>query len=151
MSRQAPATRAGDAARRDQQPPSAARPQSTAEWATLGLSVAIVLAVVALVTYQYLTGGGETPVVNARPLLEDARRQGDRYYLPVAVANSGDLTAQDVRVQVALAPRDGAAPETAEFTLAYLAGGATKTGTVTFRGDPAQGEVRIESVSFVEP
>lgn len=146
-----------DGARGDRRAPGADRPreesqgQSAAEWITLAFSLAIVLAVVALVTYQYLSGSGESPMVSAEPRLDTAQRQGERYYLQVAVSNGGDLTAQDVRVEITLTPQGGGESETAEFTLPFLAGGATESAAVTFRADPTQGDLRITSISFIEP
>lgn len=132
--------------------PDAGQNQSTAEWVTLGLSVAVVLLLVALISYQHLTGSGEEPIVRAEPRLTGLRHDNGWYYLEVAVTNRGDLTAQEVRVQVTLAPRQaGGEPETGEFVVQFLAGGATKSGIIAFRNDPSQGEVTIESISFIVP
>jgi uncharacterized protein (TIGR02588 family) len=123
------------------------RGRSAAEWTTLAVSIAIILGLLALVTYVSMTGGDEPPIVEARPLSAEMRHEGESYYLPVAVTNRGGHTAAEVVVQAELAGRDGSS-QASEFTLDFLAGGETREGTVVFATDPLAGELTLGVASF---
>jgi len=123
------------------------RERTAAEKITLAISVFLILGLVALVTYVSITGGGEPPVVEARPLPDEIRHEGESFFLPVAVTNRGGQTAEEVMIQAELAGSDGS-PESAEFTLDFLAGGETREGTVVFASDPATGELTVDVASF---
>jgi len=123
------------------------RGRTVAEWTTLAISIALILGLVALVTYVSLTGGSNPPIVEARPLDAEVRHEGESYYLPVEVTNRGGRTAEEVLIQAELVGGDGA-PETAELTIDFLAGGETAEGTVVFTADPLSGELTIGVASF---
>ena len=126
------------------------RARSVAERITLAISIILILGLLALVTYVSMTGGSEPPIVEARPLLGEIRREGDSYFLPVAVTNREGRTAEEVLIQAELVSSDGSSEET-EFTLDFLAGGETREGTVVFATDPAAGELTIDVASFQQP
>jgi len=126
------------------------RERTAAEKITLAVSIFLILGLVALVTYVSLTGGGEPPVVEARPLPDEIRHEGESYFLPVAVTNGGGQTAAEVMIQAELAGSDGSA-ETSEFTLDFLAGGETREGTAVFASDPAAGQLTVDVASFQAP
>ena len=123
------------------------RARSGAEWTTLGISISIILTLLALVTYVSIGGGDAPPIVEARPLDQEIRHEGESYYLPVAVTNRGGRTAEEVVVQAELAGNDGSS-EASEFTLDFLAGGEMREGTVVFATDPSAGELTIDIASF---
>ena len=126
------------------------RERTAAERITLAISIMLIAGLVALVTYVSVTGGGEPPIVEARPLPDEVRLEGESYFLPVAVTNRGGQTAEEVMVQAELAGSDGSA-ETSEFTLDFLAGGETREGTAVFASDPAAGELTVDVASFQTP
>jgi uncharacterized protein (TIGR02588 family) len=123
------------------------RGRSAAEWTTLAVSIVLILGLLALVTYVYIGGGNEPPIVEARPLLDEIRHEGESYYLPVEVTNRGGRTAEEVLIMAELAGSDGSA-EQSEFTLDFLAGGETREGTAVFATDPSAGELTIDVASF---
>ncbi len=123
------------------------RGRSAAEWTTLAISIILILGLLALVTYVSMTGGNEPPIVEARPLDQEIRHEGESYYLPVAVTNRGGHTAEEVVIQAELTGSDGSAEES-EFTLDFLAGGETREGTVIFTTDPSTGELTVDVASF---
>ncbi|MDP9371387.1 MAG: hypothetical protein M3Q65_02800 [Chloroflexota bacterium] len=126
----------------------------TAEWVTLGISVAILLLLVGLTTWLLLAGGQRPPTIEVRPHPEAVRRDGGAYYLPVTIANRGDQAAEEIHIQLLLAPHgsaDGGGRETVEFVIEVLAGGATEEVTAVFRTDPARGDVTVDGISFREP
>ena len=123
------------------------RPPSTAERITLAAGVALILGLIAIVTYFTLVAGGGPPQIEATPLIADDRGEDGPYYLPVAIANRGGQTAKDVLVLITLETGDEA-PETAELTVDFLAGGETVERTAVFSADPADGELSIDIASF---
>ncbi len=123
------------------------RERSAAERTTLAISIILILGLLALVTYVSITGGNEPPIIEARPLDQEMRQEGESYYLPVAVTNQGGRTAEEVVIQAELAGSDGSA-EASEFTLDFLAGGETREGTAVFATDPLTGELTIDVASF---
>ncbi len=123
------------------------RGRSAAEWTTLAISIILILGLLALVTYVSITGGNQPPIVEARPLDQEIRHEGESYYLPVSVTNRGGRTAQEVVIQAELAGSDGSS-EASEFTLDFLAGGETREGTAVFATDPLAGELTIDVASF---
>ena len=126
------------------------RERTAAEKITLAVSVALIVGLVALVTYVTVTGGGEPPIVEATSLPDEIRHEGESYFLPVAVTNRGGLTALEVTVQAELAGSDGST-ESSEFTLDFLAGGETREGTAVFTSDPAAGQLTVGVASFQVP
>jgi uncharacterized protein (TIGR02588 family) len=131
-------------------PDRAASPRTSAEWVTLGVSVAIVLAVVGALTWLYLTGASGAPVIEVEPLMADIRQERDAWYLPVVVRNSGGDTAEDVRVTLSLTTAEGDTEE-AELTVAFLAGQSSARGVVAFRSDPSQGDLSVDVISYLQP
>lgn len=124
--------------------------RSAAEWTSFGISLAIVLALVGLVGYLQFSRGSRPPTIDVAPRLDRVRQIGDVYYVPIDVANGGDLTAQDVRIVLAHAS-DGDRVQSSELRFEYLAGGETARGTVSFRQDPSRGSVGVDTLSFLEP
>ena len=123
------------------------RARSGAEWTTLGISISIILTLLALVTYVSIGGGDAPPIVEARPLDQEIRHEGESYYVSVSVTNRGGRTAEEVVIQAELAGSDGSS-EASEFTLDFLAGGETREGTAVFATDPLAGELTIDVASF---
>lgn len=82
--------------------------------------------------------------------MDDVRHDAESYYLPVAVTNRGDRTAENVQVQAELDTGSGS-PVTSEFTIAFLVGGEQVHGTFIFDDDPTKGELTVQATSYQEP
>jgi uncharacterized protein (TIGR02588 family) len=121
--------------------------RSVAEWTTLVIGAVLILALVGLVTYLYVSGENRPPVVEATPLAQEIRREEGAYYVPIEVTNQGGETAEDVVIQAELSTGEGA-PEVTEFAIDFLAGGETAEGTVVFSTDPSAGELTVGVASF---
>src|SRR5690625_5033675 len=109
--------------------------RTPAEWASLIISSSIVLALVVVLVYLYVAEGTNEPYFDVQPQLNELTRHGDEYYLPVTVENLGGETAEDVRVLIMLKDPIGE-DEMSEFSIDFLAAGATSDGVAVFRGDP---------------
>jgi uncharacterized protein (TIGR02588 family) len=126
------------------------RGRSVAEWVTLGISIAIIAAMVAVISFLYLDGADDPPTIATEPQLDQLRREDDGFYLPVKVTNRGDHTVENLVVQASLDTGDGQ-PHTAEFSLNFVAGGETVRGTFVFGEDPTGGDLTIGAASYTEP
>ncbi len=122
-------------------------PRTAAEWVSLALSAAIVLALAAAVGYLYLARGDRPPEIVVTPQVQSAARHGDGFAVPVTLVNRGDQAAIDVSVRLELTLPDGRAVH-AETRADVLAGGATSHHTAVFREDPRLGRVTVTSVTF---
>lgn len=123
--------------------------RTTAEWVSLFISVAIVLALVGGLVYQIFAGGNRPPTIEVKPLMEEIRQEGDSYYLSLDITNSGDRTAENVEVMLSLDSGEGD-PETMQFQVQFLDGGETENQTVIFKNNPAEGEL-THTASFHVP
>jgi uncharacterized protein (TIGR02588 family) len=123
--------------------------RTTAEWVSLFISVAIVLALVGGLVYQVFAGGNRPPTIEVKPLMEEVRHEGDSYYLSLDVTNNGDRTAENVEVMLSLDTGEGD-PETMQFQIQFLDGGETENQTVIFQNDPGKGEL-THTASFHVP
>ncbi len=125
--------------------------QSAAEWITLSVSVAVVLAVVGLIGYDYFASAAlRMPVIEVDPVEEEVQQVNGAYYLLIEVTNRGEQTAEDVMVQVSLVPDQGQR-ETSQFTVAFLAGNDTEREMVVFKEDPSEGNLSSDVQSFRRP
>jgi uncharacterized protein (TIGR02588 family) len=123
--------------------------RSAAEWTTLAVSIVVVLTLAGLVVYQYFTEGTAPPIIEVKPVLEQVRHEGETYYIPVEVTNSGEQTAESVEVQLSLSTGESQ-PETTGFTIQFLAGKETHHQTAAFQNDPAQGTLE-HTITFATP
>ena len=124
--------------------------RSLAEWVTLAISVAIVLGLLGLVTYLYLDDGLTSAVIEVTPLIGETRESGARFYVPVEIENTGGKTVEQLLVTVSLTLPNGST-EDAQFTVDFLAGGASQGAVASFSEDPREHEVGVSAVSYVEP
>lgn len=130
--------------------PSGDKDRSVAEWTTLGISIAILLAILGLVTYLYGRGDEQPVVILVEPQMQELRQDEGEYYLPVIIRNEGDPTVEEVHIEAELDTGTGE-PETAQFTIHFLAGGEQIEGTFIFQHDPAEGDLTTRATSFQEP
>jgi uncharacterized protein (TIGR02588 family) len=124
--------------------------RSAAEWVTLGMSSAIVLGLIALTSYFYLTASTDPVMVEVEPRTAEVYQAGDRYYLPITVRNRGGETGEEVRVRVTLTGAAGR-QETSELQVQFLAGGGTSRAVMAFASDPRQGQIEAGVISYLEP
>lgn len=135
---------------REDQPAVQSHDRSRAEWLTLGISVTLLIVVVGLVIFEYVSHGSRPAVIVVEPQPRAVRQEGDAFYLPVEISNRGDLTVEDIQVQISLSSSRGQ-HHLARLSLKLLAGGDTEQGVVVFPADPRQGDLTVDSISFFEP
>ena len=121
-----------------------------AEWVTLVISTLIVLGLIGLTTYFYVTAPGTPAAVEVEPRLAETYQAGSRFYLPLAIRNTGGETGEEVRIRVSLTDPSGR-QEAAELMVDFLAGGGSSRGVAAFGSDPRQGQLEAVVVSYLEP
>lgn len=124
--------------------------RSIAEWVTLAISSLIVLSLVGLTSYFYLTGSTAPATVEVEPRLSETYQAGNRYYLPLTIRNTGGETGEEVRIRVSVTDSSGRT-EAADVTITFLAGGGSSRAVAAFGSDPRQGQVDAVVVSYLEP
>jgi uncharacterized protein (TIGR02588 family) len=120
-------------------------PRTLAEWTTLLVSLAIIVAAFAAVVYLYLTEDNDPIMIHAEAALEQIRETEEGFYVPVVV---GDAPATNVQIQADLTIGDEV--ESSGFSLLALSGNDTETGIVAFRQDPREGELVVRVASYIE-
>ena len=128
------------------EPQQAAR--AVAEWVVLGVSVFIVLGVLGLLVYDLILGSDAPPFIEVMPLMGELRIEGNQFYLPVSVENTGGRTAEDVTVHFVLVA-DGM-DESSSFTFRFMAPGERTRAVVVFNNDPSEWQLEY-TVSFLRP
>ena len=121
--------------------------KNTLEWTVFGVSLALIVAVVAVLLHQQFTGEGRPPsfVVTAGNAVETA----GGYALPVDVRNEGDTSAEDVRLQATF--ESAAGTETGEALLPYVPYRSHRRAWITFSRDPRAGRVTVRVLGYREP
>lgn len=124
--------------------------RSPAEWASLVISTSVVAGLIGVIVFLYVSGGANEAIIEVRPELGQVRQESGNYYLPVTITNVGDVTAEDVMVEVTMTRSDGQ-QEVSEATIDFLAGHASEDVVVVFSEDPRDGEVAAGVISFLSP
>jgi uncharacterized protein (TIGR02588 family) len=112
------------------------------EWSVFWTSLALVLAVFAYLAYSAVTKGDRPPQLIVT--LGDAEPVPGGFGVPVLVSNSGDTTAENVRVEVTVEGLE----ERGHLMLAFVPQQATRRGWVTFRTRPDPGRLRSSVVGY---
>jgi uncharacterized protein (TIGR02588 family) len=133
----------------EQQKPERKEPNA-AEIVTFIASLLVVLAVFGMVVFLMFTESGKPAAISVTPEIGSIRQQDGMYYVPVKVENKGGLGAQAVLVRVTLEGDNGEKTET-EFTVDFLAGGASADGVAIFRENPADKNLTAECISYLKP
>ena len=121
-------------------------PRSLAEWVSLGVSAAVVLAVVALILAQ-VPGEDEPAAPAAR--IDEVREVEGSYHVEVMVENLGHAAATQVQVVAELTTPE--ATYTGDQTVEILSGGAERSLVFVFTEDPSSGDLRVDVSGFATP
>ena len=124
--------------------------RTTAEWVTLAISTLIVVGLIALTAYFYVTSPNTPAAVEVEPRPAETYQSGSRFYLPLTIRNTGGETGEEVRVRVSVTDSSGR-QEAAEVMIQFLAGGGSSKAVAAFGTDPRQGRVEAVVVSYLEP
>jgi uncharacterized protein (TIGR02588 family) len=125
------------------------RERSAAENVALGVSLAVVLAVLAAIGVIAATqSGSEGPRFAVE--IGDVRGSGTEHQVQVRVRNIGDATAENVQVHAELAV-PGGPPLEGEQHVDFLAAGAEAELTFVFAEEPVLDRLTVEVASYRIP
>lgn len=117
------------------------------EWSVFGVSLAIVVATVAILVRAHVTSADRPASIVVT--VGVAMAQAGGFAVPLDVANHGDRTAQAVIIEVVLSG-DGTEERT-EVELAYVPHGSHRRAWVVFARDPRGGTVKARVFGYEEP
>ena len=126
------------------------------EWGVFAVGLALVLSVLAYLTYEGLTMGNDPPSIEVR--LGTPEPRAHNFIVPVIVTNHGDATAEGITIEVTLENAGGsdgsggsAEPVRGELTIAFLPRRATREGWVTFQQDPRSARLNARVLGYEKP
>lgn len=117
------------------------------EWTVFGISLALIVCVVALLVRELVTGDGRPAAVKVSA--GDAVRSGDTFAVPLEVSNEGDTTAEDVRIEAVVTW--GAETERGEALLPFVPYHSHRRAWLTFTRDPRGGTMTTRVLGYREP
>ena len=118
------------------------------EWTVFAASACIVLATLGYLTVSALRAEKTPPDLHVFAGKPGEHKGAHR--IPLLVRNTGDATAESVRIEVVLR-RGGEEVERAELDLAFVPRKSEREGWVTFRENPSCCSVTTRAVSYETP
>ncbi|MEM9452317.1 MAG: TIGR02588 family protein [Cyanobacteria bacterium P01_E01_bin.6] len=123
--------------------------RSLAEWITFVLASIILIALIALILYDWQINQLRPPEFHI--MVDNTTRiANQRYYVPFEIQNTGGRIARTVQVMAAL-HIDGEEDESGEQQIDFLSGNERKRGSFVFTHNPRQGELIIRVASYRLP
>ena len=128
-----------------QQPPK----RTPAEWVTLGIASSILLGVMGLVSYSWLTKPEQEAIITVS-ISNKIRQVNDKFYVPFEVQNTGGKTAESVQVIGELKFHDKV-EESGEQQIDFLSRNEKESGAFIFSRNPEKGELILRVGSYKSP
>ncbi|UBF28173.1 TIGR02588 family protein [Kovacikia minuta CCNUW1] len=124
-------------------------PRSFAEWITFSIASLILVVIAGLIIYTWVIERDRPPVL---VIQRDGsvRQEGNQFYVPFEIANTGGETVDAVQV-IAELRINGQVKESGEVQFDFLSGDEKEKGAFIFEQDPRQGELTIRIASYREP
>ncbi|MBD3882714.1 TIGR02588 family protein [Phormidium tenue FACHB-886] len=120
----------------------------SAEQVTFAIAALIVVSLVGLVIFSWVTQSKQPPILSIRS--EAVREAQGQFYIPYSVTNDGGETAESVQVLGEL-EINGKVAEAGEQQIDFLSGGETEEGAFIFRQDPRKGNLTLRVASYSLP
>jgi uncharacterized protein (TIGR02588 family) len=117
------------------------------EWTVFGLGLILIAGIAAYLVHAAATRSERPPALAIQVGSIIAAPAG--FAVPLTVTNSGDVTAEQVIVEVLNG--DARTGERSELTLAFVPHGSTRHGWVIFERRPDPGGVRARVLGYEEP
>ena len=117
------------------------------EWTVFGISSVLVLATLLFLTMAAITvkkGPARLRAETGKPVVENGRLR-----IPVTVTNDGDHVAANVDVQVSIG--SGAERQDAGFSIDFVPRGASRNGSVSFKGTELPQNLECGVLGYEEP
>ena len=121
--------------------------KNSLEWTVFALGLMLVTATVAYLVREMVTTGSRPPELAVT--LGPPRPVTHGFQVPVTVVNRGDRVAEGASVMITLVTK--AEREEAVLNIAFLPHQSKREGWVTFRSDPANGDLQVGPVVYASP
>jgi len=118
------------------------------EWLVFGASAILVLATIGVLVAEGMRSDGDAPSLGIE--IGSATRDRGAHRVPVTVRNTGDVTAEQVRIEVLLLDGEREA-ERGELTFVFVPRNSSRQGWVTFHRDPSCCRVIARPAGFNTP
>jgi uncharacterized protein (TIGR02588 family) len=118
------------------------------EWFVFAVSACIVAAVAGYLTVSALRGEKSSPDLHVAAAAPERTHSGHR--VAVSVRNTGETTAEQVRIEAVLMRADEVV-ERAELDIAFVPRLSEREGWVTFHNDPACCRIVTRAMSYEVP
>jgi uncharacterized protein (TIGR02588 family) len=122
-------------------------PRQFAEWVSFGVSLALVLALVAHLLWRMRESVSDTIHASVRALLDKVSQHEGRFILPLEVKNPGARTLRDLQVRIEYRGPSGAR-ESMDVLIDYVGQSAEQIIYAYFSQDPRSLSVRAEPLSY---
>jgi uncharacterized protein (TIGR02588 family) len=118
------------------------------EWAASSLGLLILIALVAILSWDALQRSSTLPAV----VIEKGRimESSHGYTVEYIARNATGATAADVQVEGVLG-RDGEVVETARSRIDYVPGSSVRRGGLFFTRNPREHELTLRALGYAEP
>ena len=118
------------------------------EWSVFAVSLLLIIATIVYLVRDSLSGRSEAPQINV--ITGSPVQSAGLWSIPLKVTNSGDETAEELRVVVALQDGDRNV-ELAEVTFAFVPRRSSRDAWVLFRTDPRPLKISARAMSYERP
>lgn len=119
------------------------------EWLVFAISFILLVSCLGYLVYDAATIHDAPPQIVVT--VGEAKQSIQNFVIPVSVTNQGDITAEDVQIEVTLEKPDNQ-EESASFQIAFLPRRAIRKGWVTFETDPRTAEkIKARAVGYEQP
>jgi uncharacterized protein (TIGR02588 family) len=122
-------------------------PRRLAEWVSFGVSLALVLGVVAHLVWRLREPVTERVSARVTAQLDRVTEQSGRFVLPIAIENPGGRTVRDLQVRIEYRG-DRGATESMELLIDYIGQASEQVVYTYFRRDPRTLSIRAEPISY---
>ncbi|PSF38727.1 TIGR02588 family protein [Aphanothece hegewaldii CCALA 016] len=119
-----------------------------AEWVTFAIAFLIVLSIVGLVLYTWITSDQQPPILSIER--QEIREAQGQFYVPFKITNTGGETAESVQV-IGEFRMNGKIEEVGEQQFDFLSGGEKEEGAFIFTRNPKNGELVLRVASYKLP
>jgi uncharacterized protein (TIGR02588 family) len=116
------------------------------EWGVFAVSLALISGVVGVLLYTHFTSENRPPSI--RIVIGTPEPSGDGYAVPLDVFNDGDVTAEEVEIEVLAGDRE---ERRSTVVLAFVPHGSHRRAWVGFTEKPQPGRLRARVVGYREP
>jgi uncharacterized protein (TIGR02588 family) len=123
--------------------------RSLAEWVSFSISLLLLIVIVGLVVYQWITKKDQPPIlsVTTNPKIRQVEKQ---FYLPFTVANNGGEAVESVEVKAEL-DINGEIEEIGTQQFDFLSDGETQSGAFIVNQNPDRGKLIVRVTGYKLP